>query len=71
MLDTSAHIAQTGADIVGKQQAIDLQRLQGITQLGQTYGNLATQYAGAVTKPYETMAGYFMGQSRPSAISLN
>lgn len=70
MLGTSAEVAKAGADIVGKQQAIDIERMKGITQLGQAYGNLATQYAGAITKPYSELAGYFMGQANPRAIQV-
>lgn len=63
MLGTIGQLAQTGADIYGKQQAIDLQRLQGLTQLGTSYGNLATQYAGAITQPLGELAGYYLGKS--------
>ena len=63
MLTATADLARTGADIIGRQQAIDLQRLQGITQIGSAYGNLASQYASAVSQPYGELAGYFLGKA--------
>lgn len=63
MLGATADIAKAGADIVGKQQAIDLQRLQGITQLGATQAGLAGQYAQSVVQPFGELAGYYLGKA--------
>ena len=63
MLGATADIARAGADIVGKQQAIDLARLQGITQLGTAQAGLASQYAQGVVQPFGELAGYYLGKA--------
>lgn len=63
MLGATADIARAGADIVGRQQAMDLERLRGITQLGTAQAGLAGQYAQSVVQPFGELAGYYLGKS--------
>jgi len=75
MLGATADIARAGADIVGKQQAIDLARLQGLTQLGTAQAGLASQYAQGVVQPFGELAGYYLGKAggtiNPAGISTS